>query len=52
MVGCAAFALGAREQRGAWQAAAFAVASLGLALLAVWVDVRWKRHLRAAAASP
>jgi len=51
MLACAAVALAAREQRGAVQAAAFGGACLALAAAAVWVDLRWKRHLRTAGAS-
>ena len=44
MLACAAAALLAREQHPAVQAAVFCAASLGLAVLAGWVDLRWRRH--------
>lgn len=44
MLASAAAALLAREQRPAVQAAVFCIASLGLALLAGWVDFKWRRH--------
>jgi len=46
MLLCSAAALVAREQPPATQAAAFGGASLVLAAIAVWVDVRWARHRR------
>jgi UDP-N-acetylmuramyl pentapeptide phosphotransferase/UDP-N-acetylglucosamine-1-phosphate transferase len=47
MVFCAAAALLGREQPAPLQALAFGCASLALALMAVWVDLRWRRHERA-----
>jgi UDP-N-acetylmuramyl pentapeptide phosphotransferase/UDP-N-acetylglucosamine-1-phosphate transferase len=46
MAACAGAALLGRDQSPALQAAAFAAASLLLAALAVWVDLRWARFLR------
>jgi len=46
MLLCAAAALFGRREAPAVQAAAFGAAALLLALLAVWVDVRWARFLR------
>ncbi|MGQ0545791.1 MAG: glycosyl transferase [Betaproteobacteria bacterium] len=43
---CAAAALLGRREPPVVQAAAFAAAAAVLALLAVWVDVRWARFLR------
>jgi UDP-N-acetylmuramyl pentapeptide phosphotransferase/UDP-N-acetylglucosamine-1-phosphate transferase len=43
MVGCGAAALYARDERPALQAAAGAAALLPMALLALWIDVRWAR---------
>ena len=47
MLGCGAAALYGRTQTPAVQAAIFAFATLALAIVAVWVDVRWARHQRA-----
>jgi UDP-N-acetylmuramyl pentapeptide phosphotransferase/UDP-N-acetylglucosamine-1-phosphate transferase len=47
MLGCGAAALYGRTQAPAVQAAIFAFATLALAIVAVWVDVRWARHQRA-----
>ena len=46
MAACAGAALLGRNQAPALQAAAFAAASLLLAALALWVDLRWARFLR------
>jgi len=46
MAGCAAAALAAYKAGAAAQAGALASAGLALGLIAVWVDVRWARHLR------
>ena len=46
MAACAAAALLGRDERPELQAAAFAGASLLLAAIAVWVDVRWARFVR------
>jgi UDP-N-acetylmuramyl pentapeptide phosphotransferase/UDP-N-acetylglucosamine-1-phosphate transferase len=48
MLACAAAALFGRAQPPALQAAVFAAASVFLAGLAVWVDLRWARFLRGA----
>lgn len=47
MVFCAAAALLGREQAPLMQGIVFAGASLGLAIMAVWVDLRWRRRGRA-----
>jgi UDP-N-acetylmuramyl pentapeptide phosphotransferase/UDP-N-acetylglucosamine-1-phosphate transferase len=47
MVFCAAAALFGREQTPPMQAIVFGAASAGLAAMAVWVDLRWRRHERA-----
>lgn len=47
MAGCGAAALAGRTQRPLVQVLVFAGASAGLAILAVWVDLRWRRHARA-----
>jgi len=44
MLICALAALAARDEAPEVQAAAFGAASLLLAALAVWIDVRWRRH--------
>jgi UDP-N-acetylmuramyl pentapeptide phosphotransferase/UDP-N-acetylglucosamine-1-phosphate transferase len=49
MAACAAAALAAREQAPAVQALVFCTASVGLALIAGWIDLRWRRHMRGAA---
>lgn len=46
MVVCAAAALIGRGESAAQQAAIFVAASVALAILAIWVDVRWSRFLR------
>jgi UDP-N-acetylmuramyl pentapeptide phosphotransferase/UDP-N-acetylglucosamine-1-phosphate transferase len=46
MVACAAAALLARDKAPAIQAVSFGGAVLLLAVLAVWIDWRWARHLR------
>ena len=51
MLACAAAALLGRNESPALQAAAFGGASLALAALAVWVDVRWLRYSRGQEAS-
>jgi UDP-N-acetylmuramyl pentapeptide phosphotransferase/UDP-N-acetylglucosamine-1-phosphate transferase len=43
MLFCAAAALAGRDQPGAVQLAAFAVASAVLGALAAWIDLRWRR---------
>ena len=43
MLFCAAVALLARDTRPAFQAAAFGGASVALACMAAWVDLRWRR---------
>lgn len=50
MVVCAAIALSARERPAAVQAVAFLVATVLLAILAVWIDIRWRRFSRGRAA--
>ena len=49
MLVCAAAALFARQAPAAAQAIAIGAATLVLAAAAVWIDVRWARHLRRAA---
>jgi UDP-N-acetylmuramyl pentapeptide phosphotransferase/UDP-N-acetylglucosamine-1-phosphate transferase len=49
MLACAAAALCAREAAPAVQAGAIAAAVLALGAAAVWIDVRWSRHVRRAA---
>jgi UDP-N-acetylmuramyl pentapeptide phosphotransferase/UDP-N-acetylglucosamine-1-phosphate transferase len=46
MAGCAAAALAARDAAPLTQAAVFAAASAGLLAIALWIDMRWARHLR------
>jgi len=46
MLGCASAALFARAAAPILQAAFVAAAALVLAGIAVWVDIRWARHLR------
>ena len=48
MLACAAAALLAREAGGAAQAGTLGAAALLLAAAALWIDVRWSRHRRAA----
>jgi UDP-N-acetylmuramyl pentapeptide phosphotransferase/UDP-N-acetylglucosamine-1-phosphate transferase len=48
MAGCAAVALAARREPPAVQAGAVALAAALLIAVALWVDARWARHLRAA----
>ena len=48
MAGCAAVALLARSQAPLIQWSAFLAASAALGAFALWVDVRWARHQRAA----
>ena len=48
MLACAAAALYGRLQPVAGQAALFAAASTLLAIMAVWVDLRWSRFIRSA----
>jgi UDP-N-acetylmuramyl pentapeptide phosphotransferase/UDP-N-acetylglucosamine-1-phosphate transferase len=48
MVACGVAALFGRSQAGAVQAAVFLGAAVALALMAVWVDIRWARFTRAA----
>ncbi len=48
MLGCALVALGARNQRPAVQLGAIAAATAVLIAVAVWVDLRWARHVKAA----
>jgi len=50
MAGCAAIALVARREPVVVQAAALAVAAAILIAVALWVDLRWARHLRAGGA--
>ena len=52
MLVCAGFALYGRVQPVAGQAALFAAASALLAVMAVWVDLRWSRFVRAAEKNP
>jgi UDP-N-acetylmuramyl pentapeptide phosphotransferase/UDP-N-acetylglucosamine-1-phosphate transferase len=46
MAACAGLALLAREAGAMVQAAALGAAAAGLALLALWIDLRWSRYLR------
>ena len=46
MAGCAAVALGVREAGALAQAVALAAAAAVLSAIALWVDVRWARHVR------
>jgi UDP-N-acetylmuramyl pentapeptide phosphotransferase/UDP-N-acetylglucosamine-1-phosphate transferase len=46
MAACAGLALLAREAGLAAQAAALGAAVAGLGALALWIDIRWSRHLR------
>jgi UDP-N-acetylmuramyl pentapeptide phosphotransferase/UDP-N-acetylglucosamine-1-phosphate transferase len=46
MLACAAAALAGRGQPGPLQAASFGAGVLLLAVLAAWVDLRWRRHRR------
>jgi UDP-N-acetylmuramyl pentapeptide phosphotransferase/UDP-N-acetylglucosamine-1-phosphate transferase len=48
MLVCAGCALAGRVQPVAGQAALFATASALLAVMAVWVDIRWSRFVRSA----
>ena len=48
MLGCAAVALAAREQPPAAQIGALGAAASVLIAVAVWVDLRWARHVKAA----
>ena len=48
MAGCAAIALLARREPPAVQAGALAAAAAILIAVALWVDARWARHVRAA----
>lgn len=48
MAACAAAALAVRREPSTVQAAALAGATVALVAIAVWVDLRWARHLRAA----
>jgi hypothetical protein len=50
MVVCAGAALYARDKGVSTQAAVFGAASAFLAVLAVWVDLRWSRYCREAGA--
>jgi UDP-N-acetylmuramyl pentapeptide phosphotransferase/UDP-N-acetylglucosamine-1-phosphate transferase len=52
MAACAGIALAARRESPATQAAAVAAAAAGLIGVAVWVDLRWTRHTRAAGGAP
>ena len=45
MAACAIAALSARSQPPLTQGVVFAGAIAGLAMVAVWVDVRWRRHV-------
>jgi UDP-N-acetylmuramyl pentapeptide phosphotransferase/UDP-N-acetylglucosamine-1-phosphate transferase len=45
---CAAAALYGRDQSPLAQAAVFGAASVVLAIMALWVDLRWRRHERTA----
>jgi len=47
MAGCAAAAIYAHARPAAIQLGVLAAASAALAAIAIWVDVRWVRHLRA-----
>ena len=49
MLACAAAALGARNATTAVQIATLAAAAGVLLTIAVWIDVRWARHLRQSA---
>jgi hypothetical protein len=46
MLFCAAAALLGRGQAPLWQAAAFGAGTLVLAVMALWVDLRWARFAR------
>jgi UDP-N-acetylmuramyl pentapeptide phosphotransferase/UDP-N-acetylglucosamine-1-phosphate transferase len=46
MLVCAAAALAGRNESPAMQATAFAGASIVLAAIAIWIDVRWLRYCR------
>jgi UDP-N-acetylmuramyl pentapeptide phosphotransferase/UDP-N-acetylglucosamine-1-phosphate transferase len=48
MAGCAAVALLARREPAVVQAVALAIAAAALIAVALWVDLRWARHARAA----
>ena len=52
MVVCGAIALLARREPPGVQAAALAAAAAALIGVAFWVDVRWRRHLRAKVGEP
>jgi UDP-N-acetylmuramyl pentapeptide phosphotransferase/UDP-N-acetylglucosamine-1-phosphate transferase len=52
MLICAAAALAGRDQQPLTQAIIFGGASAGLATIAAWVDLRWRRHLKARAPGP
>ena len=52
MLACAAAALYIRTKPGMAQAIAFGAAALLLGAVALWVDIRWSRHLRTGGASP
>jgi UDP-N-acetylmuramyl pentapeptide phosphotransferase/UDP-N-acetylglucosamine-1-phosphate transferase len=49
MLGCALAALAARDAAPPVQAGIVAAATVALASVAAWVDVRWSRHLRSSA---
>jgi UDP-N-acetylmuramyl pentapeptide phosphotransferase/UDP-N-acetylglucosamine-1-phosphate transferase len=51
MAGCAAVALLARDEALEAQLAAVGAATLALVAVAVWIDVRWARHVRAGGAA-
>ena len=51
MLACAVAALVARTQPPAIQAGIFGGMTLALAVFAVWIDLRWSRHLRASRGS-
>jgi UDP-N-acetylmuramyl pentapeptide phosphotransferase/UDP-N-acetylglucosamine-1-phosphate transferase len=48
MLGCALTALAARTQRPAAQLGAVAASAAVMIAIAVWVDLRWARHVKAA----
>ena len=48
MLACAAIALSIREASAGVQAGVIAAATAGLVAIAVWIDLRWARHLRTA----
>jgi UDP-N-acetylmuramyl pentapeptide phosphotransferase/UDP-N-acetylglucosamine-1-phosphate transferase len=52
MIGCALAALAGREAPIVVQAAIVGAATVALAGVAVWVDVRWSRHLRSIEGAP